>query len=131
MPLPKKLARFNRSVTNRLMLLLAGWAPGFAVLHHAGRKSGTPYTTPVWALRRANTLTIALVYGPDSDWTKNILAANGCEAEYGRQMLVLGQPRIVHDPTHNQAPAAARPLLRLLNVSDALELAILGKQTPR
>lgn len=80
------------------------------------------------ASARGDTLTIALVYGSDSDWTKNVLAANGCEAEYGRQVLVLGQPRIVHDPTHRQAPVVARPLLRLLNVSDALELTILGKQ---
>ena len=90
MPLPRALARFNRSATNRMMRLLADGPLGFAVVHHAGRKSGKRYTTTGRALRRGDTLTIALVYGSDSDWTKNVLAANGCEAEYGRQVLVLG-----------------------------------------
>lgn len=125
MPLPRNLARLNKSFTNRVMRMLAGWAPGFAVVHHTGRKSGARFTSPVWALRRGDTLSIALVYGRDSDWVKNVLAADGCEVEYGRRTLVLGQPRIVHDPTHKQAPAVARPLLRLLNVDDGLELAIL------
>lgn len=129
MPIPKNIARFNRSVTNRVTRAIAGWAPGFAIVHHKGRKSGMDYRTPVNAFRHGDTLVIALTYGPDGDWTRNVLAASGCEAECGRKTLVLGEPRLVHDSTRRRVPLLVRPVLRLLNVADFLELAILPPAT--
>jgi len=64
MPLPKALARFNRRVTNRVMPRVAGWTPGFAIIEHAGRKSGRRYRTPVNAFRDGATLTFALTTAP-------------------------------------------------------------------
>jgi hypothetical protein len=55
---------------------------------------------------------------------KNILAAVGCQAKFGGKMLTLTNPTIVHDPTRKNAPPLARPILRLLNVDDGLELTI-------
>lgn len=124
MPMPRRLARFNRTATNRIMRALAGWAPGFAIIQHTGRKSGQPYENPVWALRRGDTLAIALVYGADSDWVKNVIAAGGCRAKFASKTLTLTNPTIVHDPTRKNAPALARPILRLMNVDDGLELTI-------
>jgi hypothetical protein len=47
MQLPQGLARFNRHVTNPIQRMWAGWLPPFAILEHVGRRSGTPYRTPV------------------------------------------------------------------------------------
>ena len=47
MPLPRRLARFNLLVTNRVLGPFARHAPGFAVVLHVGRRSGRTYRTPV------------------------------------------------------------------------------------
>ncbi|MCZ6738832.1 MAG: hypothetical protein O7C01_03525 [Actinobacteria bacterium] len=51
MPLPRGLARFNRSVTNRITKPAAARLGGFGVLHHHGRRSGNEYETPLNAWR--------------------------------------------------------------------------------
>jgi deazaflavin-dependent oxidoreductase (nitroreductase family) len=75
MPLPKRLARFNIKVTNRITGPFASRLPGFAIVHHVGRKSGTRRTTPVNMFRDGDDYVIALTYGRDSQWVKNVLAA--------------------------------------------------------
>src|ERR671924_348945 len=47
MPLPRRLATFNRVVTNRVLGPFARYVPGFAVVSHVGRRSGRTYRTPV------------------------------------------------------------------------------------
>ena len=51
MVLPKGLARFNRVATNRINKYVVGWAPGFGMLVHKGRKSGKEYRTPLNVFR--------------------------------------------------------------------------------
>ena len=55
MVIPKRVARFNRMVTNRISDPLAGRLPGFGIVVHRGRRSGRPYRTPINV--------IATVYG--------------------------------------------------------------------
>ncbi|MCU1467857.1 MAG: hypothetical protein JWM72_3785 [Actinomycetia bacterium] len=38
-----------------------------------GRTSGREITIPVWFVREGDTLYLLPVYGPDSDWYKNVL----------------------------------------------------------
>ena len=78
MPLPDRLATFNRSVTNRIVRTFAGHLPWFAIVVHRGRKSGRIYRTPVNAFGIDDGFVIALTYGPDRDWVKNVLAAGRC-----------------------------------------------------
>lgn len=82
MPLPRSLARFNRVVTNRLFAPLAGRVPPWIVLEHQGRRSGRQYRTVVWAFSRRGDLVVALTYGPETDWTRNVLAAGRCRVEW-------------------------------------------------
>src|SRR5439155_5642221 len=79
MPLPRAVARFNRSVTNVLTRRFAATLPGFAVVEHRGRRSGRPYRTPVNAFRRGDGYLFALTYGPGSDWVRKVLASGGFE----------------------------------------------------
>ncbi len=46
------MARFNRVALNRVMRHLTPHMPGFGVVHHVGRKSGTQYSTPVNVFKR-------------------------------------------------------------------------------
>ena len=122
MPLPRWLAGFNRHATNILTRRVAGWLPGFAIVDHRGRRSGAAYRTPVNAFARRDGYVVALTYGPDADWVKNVLAAGGCELEVGGRRVRLAQPRIVHDPSQRLVPLPVRPILRLIGVEEFLEL---------
>jgi deazaflavin-dependent oxidoreductase (nitroreductase family) len=122
MPLPRSVARFNRHATNRVLGPLAPFLPHFGVVIHRGRRSGREYRTPVNVFRRRGGLLVALTYGPESDWVRNVLAAGGCTLETGGHKLRLCNPRLLHDPTHRAVPSILRPVGRLGNVSDFLEL---------
>ena len=124
MPIPMAIARFNRRVTNRLTRPIAGWVPGLGIIEHVGRKSGQRYRTPVDIFRRGDTLTVALTYGPESEWVKNVLAAGTCSVRTGGRTLQLTAPRLVHDVERRAVPALVRPVLRLISVSYFLQMTI-------
>jgi deazaflavin-dependent oxidoreductase (nitroreductase family) len=121
-PLPKRLARFNRRVTNRVAVPVARRVPGFGVVLHTGRRSGRAYRTPVNAFRTPGGYVIALTYGADSDWPKNVIAAGGCTLLTRDRAVPLTHPRRVHTERHPLIPAPVRPVLRLLDVRDYVEL---------
>jgi deazaflavin-dependent oxidoreductase (nitroreductase family) len=122
MPLPRSLARFNRRVTNRVFRIFAGRVPGVAVVVHRGRSTGREYRTPVSAFKRSGGgFTIALFYG-QSQWARNVLANGGCDLEVVGRRLAMTNPRVVHDPTRRAVPAPVRPILRLIDVDDFIQL---------
>jgi deazaflavin-dependent oxidoreductase (nitroreductase family) len=100
--------------------------PGFAIVVHAGRRSGRSYRTPVNLYRDGDGYVIALMYGADSQWVRNVLAAGGCEVETRGRLIRLVQPEIVHDPQRRCVPAPVRPILRALRVSDFMRLRASG-----
>jgi deazaflavin-dependent oxidoreductase (nitroreductase family) len=116
MPLPKRLAKFNRVVTNRVFGPLARFLPGFAVVSHVGRRSGRSYRTPVNLFRRGNGYVISLTYGADSQWVRNVLAAGGADIETRGRRLHLVDPEVVRDPARSPVPKPVRVPLRLANV---------------
>lgn len=120
--LPKRLARFNKVATNRVTGLVAPWLPGFAMLTHTGRKSGRRYRIPLNVFRTDDGYLIALTYGPDTDWVKNVLAAGGCELRTRGRDVALTNPRLVHDESRSAMPVPARQLLALVGVTDFLRL---------
>src|SRR5919107_658451 len=69
---PKGLARFNRRVTNRVLGPLAQRLPGFGIVIHVGRRSGAVRRTPVNVFHRGDRYVIALTYGADSQWVRNV-----------------------------------------------------------
>jgi len=122
MPLPSWLARFNRSVTNRVTRLVANHLPGFGIVVHVGRRSGRRYRTPVNAFQRPGGYVIALTYGEVADWIRNVMRAGGCELERRGRLVRLTAPRVVVDRRADLVPAPVRPILRVIGVDHFLEL---------
>jgi deazaflavin-dependent oxidoreductase (nitroreductase family) len=122
--IPKRVARVNRVVTNRVAGHVAGWLPGFGIVQHRGRRSGRPYRTPINVFRVSDGYVAALSYGTDTDWVKNVLADGGCELEVRRRRVRLTDPRVVHDETRHDMPLGVRQLLAVLGVTDFLYLAV-------
>ena len=83
-PLNRAIRRFNRNVYNPLAMTVAGLRHSpYSVVRHIGRKSGRPYETPVIAHAVGDGFIIALPYGDDVDWCRNILAAGACTITRG------------------------------------------------
>ena len=124
MPLPRSIARMNRRVTNHLLSGLETRLPGFGVVVHTGRRSLRQYRTPVNVFRRGDRYIIALTYGPNADWVRNVLAHGGCTFETQGRTLRLSRPHLYHDESRRPVPAPVRLVLGLVNVNDFLELTV-------
>src|SRR3954451_397518 len=94
MKLSRRVARFNSTINNRLQGAYAWLLPPWAVILHRGRRSGRPYRTPLLAFRKDRTLIIALLYGEESDWLRNLRASGGEVVRIGRTYR-LRDPRVV------------------------------------
>ncbi|HZQ24225.1 MAG TPA: nitroreductase/quinone reductase family protein [Terriglobales bacterium] len=126
MPAPRWLARVNLHVTNRLLGGLATRLPGMGVVLHVGRKTHRQYRTPVLVFRRGHRFIIALTYGSESQWVQNVLVDDGCKLETEGQTLRLLHPHLFRDDQRSAMPPVVRFALRLLNVSEFLELTVAG-----
>jgi len=91
MPLPRWLARINKRVFNPIEIR-RGVRP---VLVHVGRSSGKTYRTPLDAHPVAGGYLFIPMYGPRSDWVRNVLAAGAARLLLGGKEIELESPRIV------------------------------------
>ena len=75
-PVLTAVRRMNRAVMNPQAMKTAGQPGAYAgVVRHVGRKSGTPYETPIGPYPTDYGFDIALPYGSSPDWLKNVVAA--------------------------------------------------------
>ena len=115
---------FTIRVVNPVTRLVAGWLPGFGILHYRGRKSGKEYRIPMNVFRRGDEYVFALTYGPDVQWVKNVIAAGECRlVTLGRSRRLIG-PRLVHDPTRSLMPLVVRQFLGVMHVTEFLRMRI-------
>ena len=94
MKLSRRVARFNKLINNRVQGIYAWILPPWAVILHRGRRSRRPYRTPLLAFKRDRTLIIALLYGDESDWLRNLQAGGGRLLRMGRT-YELSAPRVL------------------------------------
>ena len=116
------VAAFNLAVTNRITSRFAARLPGFGILTHVGRKSGRLYRTPVNVFRAPEGFLIALTYGRESEWVKNVIAAGACQLETRGVLYQLSAPTIVHDPTRRRFPLFVRTVLGIIGANDFMQL---------
>ena len=91
MPLPRWLAHINKRVFNP-MEVRRGARP---VLIHTGRSSGKTYRTPLDAHRLPDGYLFIPLYGPRTDWVKNVLAAQAARLSIDGHEIELQTPRLV------------------------------------
>lgn len=121
MPLPKELGRFNKKVSNRLMRPLARRAPGFGVLRHQGRKTGTQYETPLNVFRDDDRFIVALTYGDDVDWVKNASASDASQIVTRGRVIDVGKPyEVTTEEGMASIPAPVRLILEAMDVTGFL-----------
>ncbi|MCP2277934.1 nitroreductase family deazaflavin-dependent oxidoreductase [Nocardia amikacinitolerans] len=126
MVLPRAVARFNRHVTNPVAGLIAGTVPPFGVVVHKGRKSGRAYRTPVWVFEDDGVYRIALTYGRDAEWVKNVVAAGGFQLEARGRTLELTDPVVLEDRSAGWAPIGIRQVLRSIAAKYYLQAGPVG-----
>lgn len=123
MPIPHGMRKVNKVALNKVTRRLAPWLPGLGVMIHRGRRSGTRYRTPVNVFPRpGDRYILALTYGADTDWVKNVIAAGGCELLTRGVHIELTAPRLIHDESRGEIRVVERTILGLLHVYDFLEL---------
>ncbi|MDP9145293.1 MAG: nitroreductase family deazaflavin-dependent oxidoreductase [Actinomycetota bacterium] len=130
MPLPRSIARFNRVVTNRISSPLARHLPGFAVIVHEGRVSGRGYRTPVNCWIDDRSAIVALTYGSDTDWLRNLEAARGGVVEHRGKTYRVGMPVLIGSEGLSRMPPVVRPILNVIDVDEFAELPLLSSGQP-
>lgn len=130
MPLPRALARFNRVVTNRLLRPLAMVLPNFGVVVHHGRVSGREYRTLVNWWRDEETAIVALTYGRDVDWLKNLSAAGGGAIACRGRTYRLGEPVVIGREGLTRMPGTVRVILSTIDVDTFAVMPILRPDRP-
>ena len=113
---------FTTRVVNPLTRLVAGHLPWFGIIVVPGRRSGVIRRVPMNVFRVEDQWVMALTYGRDVDWVKNVLAAGGCRLETRGRVVALRDPELIHDPSRRMMPFPVRQFLRLLGVTDFLRM---------
>ena len=119
--LGRRMARFNRAVTNKLAVHVAGVLPGMGIVMHVGRRTRDVYRTPVLVFPTSNGFRVALTYGRDSDWVKNALAHGAVRLITRYREYELTEPEVVVDEHRQHVPLFLRGVLGVLRVTEFLD----------
>jgi deazaflavin-dependent oxidoreductase (nitroreductase family) len=95
-PVVLNAVRRSSRRSKRFVMKTAG-TPGASasVVRHLGRTSGTAYETPVVAVPTDDGFVIALPYGPNTDWLKNVLASGSATIVHDGSEHAVGQPEVI------------------------------------
>jgi len=88
--------RFARGIGNPFQMRSAGKPGSYAsVIRHTGRVSGRAYETPVAARATEDGFVIATVYGPNTDWLKNVLVSGTATIVHEGRTFEVYRPELV------------------------------------
>lgn len=119
MPMPRWWGQINKRVFNPWELK-RGVRP---VLAHVGRISGKSYRTPLDAHPVDGGYLFILVYGSESDWVRNVLAAGRARLTIDGKDVDLTRPRLVDEDEAWQAlPDSLKRPPRLLRITEYLRM---------
>lgn len=116
------VAWINRQILNPIVLRIAG-PLAVSVVHHVGRRTGRSYRTPVFAEQTSEGFIVGLIFGADTDWCRNVLAAGGAVLAHRGHELRLTSARVI-DATAARAmlPIGIWLIHRMLGTSGFLTL---------
>ena len=127
MPIPRGVARVNKRITNKITSPFARRLGSFGVVHHVGRSTGEHYRTPINCWKKGGVVTVALTYGPEVDWLKNLEAAGGGVIEIRADMISIGPPKALStEEGLTRMSAFVRYALNTLDVTEFREFEVLS-----
>jgi deazaflavin-dependent oxidoreductase (nitroreductase family) len=92
----RTVRRMNRRFINPRQMKSAGTPGAYAaIVRHVGRTSGRAYETPVAVFVTDDGFVIALPYGSDPDWLKNVVAAGSAELVHEGGTYRVERPELV------------------------------------
>jgi deazaflavin-dependent oxidoreductase (nitroreductase family) len=122
-PVLNAVRRSSRA-TKRLALKSAGTSGADAsVVRHVGRRTGRSYETPVRAVSTVDGFVIALPYGANTDWLKNVLASGNATILHDGQAYHVDRPQVV--PLEQEASSFSpgnRRAHRVFDVKEGLKV---------
>ena len=105
----RKLLRFLTPYNNVTRTFAGKPGSPFALLEHVGRRSGKHYAAPLVATTYGDGLLLMLVYGPRTDWYRNVTASGSCIIHWQGKEYALERPELIEGA---KAVNAWAPLLR-------------------
>jgi deazaflavin-dependent oxidoreductase (nitroreductase family) len=123
-PIKNTIRHFNKHVLNPIMGNLAGAPIGpVALVRHKGRSSGKQYATPILVFPIEDGFLVALTYGPQVDWYKNVKAADQCGIRWhGTEYTITHIEPLPRETALPQFPQPEKTILRLLNIDDYVKM---------
>lgn len=114
----------NKWFFNRLTLKFAGSAYSpISIIRHVGRRSGTPYSTPVIIEPLGDAFLFALPYGSRVDWYRNVLAAGwGTVIWHGKEYPVESPEPLVVRAGLPAFPLAVRLIVRIVGAQYFIQM---------
>jgi deazaflavin-dependent oxidoreductase (nitroreductase family) len=109
-----------RSLSNRIFLKISGkWFRAYSIVTHTGRSSGRKYRNPVSAYPLGDGFVIAVLYGAQSHWVRNVMATGQLTLRTKGRDYLLERPEII-PPAQALPPfpALSRMMLRSRNIHD-------------
>lgn len=115
-----RIRYFNKHFLNKLLGRLAGAShTPFAMILHRGRKSGQPYQTPIIVAPAEKGFVIALTYGPEVDWYRNVLSAGQCKLLWHGQEIKINKIEPINPQDAKPfLPGFEKIVLGLLGIKD-------------
>ena len=117
MPMPLWWGHINKRVFNPPALR----GDRYQAIRHVGRSSSREYRTPVEAVPVEGGYVMTLVYGSNSDWVQNVLAAGSAKLEVDGKLVELTDPQLLTaDEAFARLPAGTKRPPKLLKISEFL-----------
>src|SRR5579863_6065359 len=121
----KRLRTFVKHFVNPLLRNFAHASHDpFALLRHVGRRSGKTYEIPIMVWRVEDGFVIALTYGPQVDWLRNLQTAKQGSLLWHKQEYVFQKPEFIDaDLALPALPPFIKQILRLRGTHEFVKLA--------
>jgi deazaflavin-dependent oxidoreductase (nitroreductase family) len=116
-PILDPIRRFNRRYYNRLILMFAGERGQlYSVVRHVGRRSGQRYETPVFAAPVDDGFVIALFYGSEVDWLRNLRATGHGQIFHDGGEHEIGAPEMIDEAALPSLPWQWEAIVKLFGI---------------
>jgi deazaflavin-dependent oxidoreductase (nitroreductase family) len=117
------LRRFSRLFNPMQMRTAGSRGAPTSVIRHVGRKSGRAYATPVDAVATEDGFLIALPYGTQSNWARNVLASGNATIVDDGNTYAVDRPEVIPlETVATRFSASTQRSLRLFGVVQCLRL---------